>query len=382
MPRVVPLLLVALVLLAGCTAAPGAQTTSEPTTASPSPGASTTPSVPNGTVAPGVTNDGVENASALLEAHESALRERGFELAVERTMGAGNQTVEIRQRHRVAPNVRQVRTNATSRIAGDRTSYRSWINETMTRMITQTVAGDETRYRVPPVGPAGETGRERRHRRIVETDQTEELLRGGEFEVTGVTTDGPRLYTLVGAEFPTTERYGERDVRLSVSTDGVIYRLTADGETADGSGYAFNYTLSTLGVDSVERPDWVADAPAVVETRPTLGFENCTTPYLVVENPGPDTLPAGSVVSVTLNDTEHRATLAAALPAGERHALYLDAAGDIRTAAPDDVPADRTPMPKEAQYTVVTGGGMVLASGAGGFSCATESAGGSEAEAN
>lgn len=390
MSRLVPLAMVLLVLTAGCietSNAPDAAgttetteslTTTETTRATTATGP--TPA-PNGTLAPGVTGDGIENVSALLGAHAAALRERGFELAVDRRLSADGETRDVDRRTVAAAHLRRVRSRTTSTLAGNRTVRRAWFNETMERMLVRVDARGEVRYHLPTVGSAGSEGRARYVRRFVETRQVADLLRGGEFNVTAVNgSGGDARYTLVGTNFSTDGYYGEREVHVTVSADGVVRVLKATGDTSDGGSFAFGYRVERLGVESVERPDWVAAAPAPIDARPTAGFRNCTSPYLTLHNEGPDTVPAGAVVAVRLNGTEHRATVDSALAPDDRVALYLDADGGLRVADAGDAPADRTPMPKEAEVEVRSDG-MILSDGAIGFGCATESEGESESGA-
>jgi hypothetical protein len=248
----------------------------------------------------------------------------------------------------------------------------------MERMLTRVDSGGETGYRIPPIGAAGERSRERYATHLVQTSRIEQLLRGGEFEITDVTErNDTRLYALVATNFSTSEYYDDREVHLYVSSEGAIHVLKATGETAGEDRFAYGYNVRRLGVETVERPDWVATAPTPIDTRPTLSFEDCTKPYLVLENSGPDELPANSSVSVTLNGTEYRMTLDTGLSADERRALYLAPSGELRTAAPENVPADRQPLPTEAQFTISTGEGMLLTNGGMGFGCESAGAGGS-----
>jgi hypothetical protein len=394
MPRLVLLLVAMAVLFAGCSGTPAttpdrtkpsptstalpSQTPSETVDETASPTGTPTPSVPDGRIAPGVTGGGIENVSALLDAHSSGLYQRGFALTTDRTVTIENRTYATERRIVVASNARRLRSHTTSNRSGERTTARSWVDTTMERLLTRVDSGGETGYRIPPIGAVGERSREGYATYLVQTNRIERLLRGGEFEVTGVTErNGTRLYALVATNFSTSEYYDDREVHLYVSAEGTIHVLKATGETAGEDRFAYGYNLSRLGVETVDRPDWVARAPAPVDTRPTLGFENCTAPYLVLENPGPDELPAGSVVSVTSNGTEYRLTLDTGLAADERRALYLAPSGELRTAALGSVPGDRRPLPREAQFTVSTGEGMLLTDGGMGFGCESAGSGGS-----
>lgn len=335
----------------------------------------TSTSIPNGTLAPGVTNQGIQNRSKLLDAHTHALRERGFELVIERRFSGDSEVRDATYHLTATSDLRRFSQNAPSTVAGNQTTHQSWLNATMERMLVQTSSAGETQYRIPPVGPAGSEARTMQLQRSIQTNQLAELLRGGEFTVTGVNeTEETRRYTIVGTNFSTEGYYGEREVRSTVDEDGVIHTLNAAGQSRGGS-FNFSYHVTRLSVDSVERPEWVKSAPAPIDTRPTVGFQNCTTPYLTIDNPGPDAIPAGTVVTVQLDGTDYHASLDSPLAPGEQKALYLTPSGTLQVAEIDAVPEDRAGMPNEAEFSVTTQEGMLLSAGGIGFDCETASEG-------
>lgn len=388
MSRLVPIAVLLVVLAAGClgtTGPPESASTTTPTdatTGTTTDAATTTAPTtdPTGQVAPGVTGEGVENATALLAAHATILRERGFEVAYEwRSETAGESRV-LDRRLVATPGLRRFRSEATVTIAGEESVQRSWLDESTTRMLNRIETGDGTEYRTPPVGPVGSEQRASYVSWAAEAHRLADLLQNAEFTVARTNESGDRRYVLVADDLPPTDSFGEREVELVVDAGGVVRRLEASGSLPDGGSFSYTYRVVRLGVETVERPAWVANAPEPVDARPTAGFENCTNPYVVLENRGPDALPAGTVATLTLDGTEHRATLDAGLAAGERRAIYLDSSGRIRVAALDAVPVSRTAMPNEAEMTVVTGDGLVLSNSGFGFGCATasEGSGGSE----
>lgn len=384
MSRLRSLLAVLLVVVAGCVGAPSSPGTVDGTpTGTDVPSATaprtTSPSVPNGTLAPGVTGDGLRNASRLLDAHARALRERGFELAIERRFATDDRERTVAYRLAGTPALDRFRQRARSTVAGNETVHRYWLNATMERMLVRVDSGSAERYRIPPVGPAGSEARAYRQRRLVQTRQLEELLRGGDFAVTGVNeTATGRRYTLVGHNFSTDGYYGEREVHLTVDGDGVVHVLKAAGDLAGGGSFSFGYRVIRIGVETVDRPDWVGAAPAPIDARPTVGFENCTKPYLTIQNPGPDAIPAGTVIDIQFDGTGYRTSLDSSLSPGGQQALYLTASGTLRVAAVDAVPASRAEMPNEAEFTVTTGDDMLLSAGGIGFGCEAAGEGGGE----
>lgn len=381
------LLAVLLVVGAGCVGGPATPGTVDGTpTGSDVPSATAprtaSPTVPNGTLAPGVTDDGLRNASRLLDAHARALSERGYELAIERRFASDDRERTVAYRLAATPGLDRFRQRARSTVAGNETVHWFWLNATMERMLVRVESGSTERYRIPPVGPAGSDARAHRQRRLVQTRQLAELLRGGDFAVTGVNeTATGRRYTLVGHNFSTDGYYGEREVHLTVDGDGVVHVLKAAGDLAGGGSFSVGYRVLRLGVETVDRPDWVDAAPAPIDARPTVGFENCTTPYLTIQNPGPDTIPAGTVIDIQFDGTGYRTSLDSSLSPDGQRALYLTASGSLRVAAVDAVPPSRAGMPNEVEFTVTTGDGMLLSAGGIGFGCESAGEGGGDSSA-
>lgn len=386
MARLVPIAVLLVVLTAGCigtTETPGATdttTATETTTESPhetTPATTTADSTtdPTGALAPGVTGEGVENTSRLLDAHAATLLDRGFEVAVEWRNDLDGDTYYYERQLVATPGLQRFRSGSTITMASGESVQHAWLDETTT-LLVRVVANDETEYRTNPVGAVGSERRADFVSWAGEVNRLADLVRDGEFAVTRTNETGDATrYVLAAQDVPATHQFGERDVELTVDEDGVIHRLTATGNLTDGGAFRFTYRVDRLGVESVEEPAWVADAPTPVDARPTLDFENCTTPYLVLQNEGPDALPVGTEVTVTLDGTEYEVALDAPLPAGEERALYLDESGDIRVAPIDAVPATRTAMPNEAEFAITTGEGLLLSQGGMGFGCESASEG-------
>ena len=371
-------LLVLAVVVAGCgagTVDPDSPNGAAPTDASPTPDGPLTP--PPGELAPGLTADGVENASALVAAHTTALYERGFELGIDRRTTDANGPSEITYRTTATPGFERFHRNATGLDRDARTVHRSWLDASMDRMLVRVDEGNETTYRIPPVGPIG--NREARKYlldRRVDRHWLVELLRAGDFEVSAVREDGEvHRYRLVDDDGASAEAFDLEEVHVTVDPDGVVHTLKAAGENRDGDAFSYGYRVVRLGVDDLDRPGWVATAPEIVDARPTVGFRDCTRPYLEVENPGPDAIPSGSRLEVEFDSSTYSVTLREPIRPGEARALYLSASGSPEVADPDAVPSNRSAMPNEAEFTVATAEGMVLSSGGMGFGCERASEG-------
>lgn len=243
-------------VLSGCIGGFGTEPTSTSTPASQplDPGAADLP--------PGVSESGVENASALVAAHSQTLRAGGFVLNgtfVRDPPNAGNQT---RRYHTVVgPDAREFRTDVrTVRYATDaadsavrqRTRTRVWANATT--MLRQTTIDNQTAAsRIEGLPPSLS---------LTRAPQYESYLTIGEFTVERVVArDGHAFTTLVATE--TRDGFGENvtlDARFVVDERGVVHEatVTIDGGPDSKTDHA-EYRVVRLGA-SPQRPDWVTDA--------------------------------------------------------------------------------------------------------------------------
>jgi len=264
----------------------------------------------------------------------------------------------------------------TTRVrGGSNVSERVWLHENTTLALVRVERGGRVQYQASPVGNVSARTRARSAARFVGTRRLADLLRGVDFRVSVANaSDGSRRYHLVGSEPSTDGGYGHRNVTMTVDADGVIRSLNASGSLSHGDTFAYGYRVTTLGVDHLGRPDWVASAPRPIDARPTVNAVGCSKAYLTVRNRGPDAIPPGTVVNVTANGTTYDVTLDSGLDAGDKRALYLDGSGALRQADVGSVPDSRTGFPSRAEVVVVTGDGLVLSNGAFGFGCGSANA--------
>lgn len=282
--------LVLLVVLAGCTTpfssdeTPTVETTTAPTERSPAePTVTTTDrnesdgpstSAPSETkLPPGVTVDGLDNASALLGAHTRVLEETGF-VAV----GEGNAVisrnsllveVETTQRNLAAAGGVPYRVNQSTVAGPIQREVQAWSNGSEESVRTS-VAG-ETNYT---------TAEPRSMERLAGRERLDPYLRGGDFSTNGTenVSEGVRV-VLVATEVanatqlqrslpPRAEEVTSYEARIAVDTEGRIHSLEATvGYVIDGqeATHELDYTLEHVGEVDITRPDWVEDDRESIE---------------------------------------------------------------------------------------------------------------------
>ena len=303
MRRLVPLSLVALLLLSGCSGTlPGGDTTQTTTPEELDPAAADLP--------PGVNESGVQNASRLVAAHSETLLAEGFVLNSTATTNGSSYGNRTATEHRVAdPGGEQfslVGTTVVHRTPADGST-------TSADEYTQRVWHDET-----TVVSVELPNRTRYHnveglftdRALSMARNYEEVLAAGAFDVEKVIDRGNHTYTTLVA---TDTRDGVRkfdatfEARFVVDERGVVHEAVVDyAHTEDGTERHIERRLVRLG-PSLDRPDWVADVPGAAFRNASLDVDvehrhhSAQETYLVVTSGGPDALPAGTELNVTTN---------------------------------------------------------------------------------
>jgi hypothetical protein len=367
-----------LLVTAGCLGgtAPGADTTTTPestTTTNDAPTDTTTDTSPtdtttttDGALAPGVAANGTVAPDAVLDAHAAALVERGAVVEMNYTLGAGAEARAFDRRAAFAAGIERIRIEGTRQADGS--VYRSamWVNESV--FLVRTTGENRTRWQ----------GHERfpdsHHRRsAVGSGQLRDFLDGVDFAVENVTGTGEdRRVTLVSTAYRG-DRYANLSVSMVVTGAGVVESLSATG-SLDGEALGYDYSVTRAGVDAVDWPEWVADAPRVVSAELSFEFNNCTQTYLTLDHEEGDPLPAGTVVEVTVNETTHRTTLDGQVPRnGSRH-LYLTPDGEFRSATERPATENVADLGDEVSVSVVTDEGLLVMQGSMGFGCESASA--------
>jgi hypothetical protein len=348
----VVLALVPILLLAGCIGGLGAETQPSDSTAS------------SPEEVPGVTNGTLANDSALIQANRKAVTTNGATVQINQS----SREMNIDARLVIGANLSTYRLSGSGTVSPDEeTSIDKWSNETM--QFVRTSSGEQTNYRVL----------EGHDDRLTMLSSMETFLAAGNFEVANETTDDGMVVLTADSASPADTSMANLEQfegRLVVNESGQIQDFTVT-LTQDGDQVSYSYELQQVGVESVQKPDWVNDVPpgATLQTQFSVTVENNS--YLVVEHSEGDTVPRGTTVQVTSNGTTDTVRLNSSLSAGDRRYLYFDTSSqDLQVTADRPDSSAVSPVTSPTSVEITTEGGVVLQSGSMGW--ASESAGASD----
>ncbi|MFD1513096.1 hypothetical protein [Halomarina rubra] len=233
-----------------------------------------------GTVAPGLTEEGIVDGRALVAAHARAVANRSLTLRLRYEQRRGDETTQsARLTHRFGPNrttsVMDARIGAGQAAPYDRSS--SWTNATTSYQ--RTVVGNTTTYQRqtfdpedPQRGPNSYEMRASQLTRLLDRLVVDDVTYAGSVE-------GVDVYRVDG-RLPETgqrcDRHGGRQVAgqvdLVVDENGFVrgYERTTPRcihleEPVNGT--VVEETLYERGGDTLDRPDWVADARETIANR-------------------------------------------------------------------------------------------------------------------
>lgn len=252
--------------------------------------------VPGDAYPPGLSPDGVENASALAAAHRRALVETGYRFrsfaGTTSTVGAGV-AQSIRRAGSVEAGLARFAVDSVVRSrVGNRTTEatsEAWANgttvflrssragETSVRAFDRGELANLTPGRTGGVGGLPVTGLDFEGV-VTESRLVELVLRSGRYEVTGVRRAGGRtLFTLSGVGVDETAVPDARnvtgfDATVVVDGDGRVHRLNYTLVVTDPGGEFrthYEYVLVRVGPVEVERPPWTAEAEPATPTNRT-----------------------------------------------------------------------------------------------------------------
>lgn len=399
MRQYAPLALAVLILLSGCGGLPGGGSTATPSTATApetptsesTPTTTTTPtttdtttteSTPTATTtatttttttatptdesvtddfAAGVSSSGIENVTALLDAHRQTLLSEGFAVTSNITQPGRNATLSARY----TPNGTRVHLTRVTSIGSTPSTTTAWLNDTVE--LIRTSQGNETRYRymsvqAPESYVASTTGMR----------TLEQLLVDGNYSVVR-TNDTRAVFVATAFDNATRNDFTAERVRLAVSSDGYIRSANVTGHVSTNASITMQYNVTRVGVTSLDRPVWTETAPEPFDGRPVVEFENCTRPYVNLTVSGNDTLSAGTQVTLAVDDQPQTATLSEDLAPDESQYVYRTRNGTL--AVSTEIPPfdDRGALPNETQVQVVTDDHLLVLQGSFGFSCGSAS---------
>jgi hypothetical protein len=237
-----------------------------------------------------------------------------------------------------------------------------WANETA--RFVRITSDNQTNYRVIE-----------RHQDLVDmVSRTEGFLSAGSFEVRNESSGNGTVVLAAEGLSADTDALSDVDSfegRLIVTETGRIQRLSVTA-TEDGETMTYHYQLREESVESVSKPDWMADVPPGAAVQPQLSFDVADDSYLVLEHTGGDTVPSETAVTIESNETTDTARLDESLSAGETRYLYFSKpTGSLQLTAEQPAPDSVSPVTSPVSVRVVTDGGAVLHNG--GFAWSSES---------
>lgn len=248
---VLPVLLAVLLTLAGCAGTNQLTSPNEPTEEE---------------LPPGVSQSGVESASALVDAHTNALNESGYAYRITLngtvTAGSGNKSstayeTSLSQTSRAEASGRPAfvtaRTNISSAMGNQSQGVAYWWNDSTT--LARTSLGGGTRYVALDEIPG--------QNQLYAPDERylEQVVSASNFSVTGVDRSGSETLVTLTATEPNSTLDGvtSYNATLVVGSSGRIHEATQHAivESEQGTQTVdLRYKLTETSVETVERPPW------------------------------------------------------------------------------------------------------------------------------
>jgi len=285
------LLVLLSVTIAGCSGvqSPGTPT-AEPTDVSPD-------------EIPGVSNETLTNATALVAANGAGIAAEGATIRVTQTAPDGERRLDLTM---AADGTAEF--SRTMSADGNESTAAYYINDTAT-YVRANMDG-ETSYRVieRPLRPFEGVN-----------SSLESVLTAGNFTVANASTESATV-VLTADEFSLPpDVLGDatpQDARLVVTQDGRIQNLTLSGER-DGEAVTYTYEQRQAAVDHAAAPDWLADVPPTADLQADLSTDIVNDSALRIDHEGGDTVPRNTTLRFTANDTAGTVTFDAPLEAGD-----------------------------------------------------------------
>ncbi len=314
---------------------------------------------------PGITNGTLSNASALVETNRNAVTADGA--IVQINQSSAQMTVDARLV--TGANLSTYTISSTgSGSDGQSRTVDQWSNETT--QFVRTSSDEKTNYRVLD-GPDD---------RLTILYSTYEFLSAGNFEVTNETAGGGNVVLTadsVSVASASTVEAESFDGRLVLNESGQIQNLSVTA-TLNGETVTYSYELRQAGVDSVPKPDWVANVPPGATVQAQLSIDVEDDSYLALEHAGGDVVPSATAVRVESNGTTGTVSLDSPLSAGDTRYVYFDASSqELRATADRPEQSTVSPVTSPTSVRITTEGGAVLHSSSMGWGSESASASGS-----
>lgn len=293
---------VLLILLAGCTGLVDDGATATPASDSPTatPGGESSTETPEPTpddgYPPGVSEAGLENVTALVGAHDDAVTETGFRSELVMTVGYADDSippVTLTHEAAVSADGYPYLYSATNEGGLSLNSVEvTWANESVevTNRTTDSGFGDsETHYEMADPEPMEFDGTVR---------GLQEFVVFGEFDLVEETDDRLILRATTVAEAGLDENVTSYEGELVVDRQGRIREATLDFVLADEDGdlaMTVEYELDVGDVE-IEKPDWVETA--IYEASAHTIEASVEGDYVAVTNTGREPIPSGFTISL------------------------------------------------------------------------------------
>lgn len=337
---------------------------------------------PDGELPPGVTEDGVENATALVEAHRTALVDAGFVSETRSSitvspMGLQVESVEVGvvgaglSTYRTRSTGFATKANCTVEIDAEQ-----WGNASV--LLTRYEFGNETQYakqylnqspEAPGASELASSPQELREAGLTQSLLLASVLQSGDFAIAETrTVDGRTLTTLRAeklnesiASQPGASNVSHYDASITVDETGIVRSLTITGAVDEGdqrARFSYAFEVLALGPDEPLQPTW---APSALDTvTADISIEPAEDRFVVANERG-DPLPPGTTIQITHANASHDLVLDEGLEPGE--AVYVYYPADERPpVVASEPPANDSAreLSGEYEFVVRTPDGQVL----------------------
>jgi uncharacterized protein with GYD domain len=239
---------------------------------------------------PGLNESGVENASALVAAHEDSLADTGFSFEFQANVSAGPASQWTLQRGTVEENTSplSVRSTSVRDLDGQTTTFATdlWADDDSVAVRHSRGNQTELRQYNRSGGNVGVYDESWAHlpRADLESQVTlswllDLALTVGEYDLDRVEErDGDRVAVLRATDPVAAANYTHLNATLLVGSDGQVrsLSLTATGEDDAATRIHHEFRLTEVGEVDVERPDWVKEAEPPEGTNETTETETTT----------------------------------------------------------------------------------------------------------
>ena len=331
--RLLVLIVLSSVLVAGCT---GLQGTETPTAETPT----ASPTEPKTSDVAGVSNGTLTNASALVAANGRIIAENGARVGIEQTRPGMDRESLLT----VGADGASTLTTTSTTGSGQSGTSDYYTNDSATYIRLQSSNG--TGYRVVEQGYNPLDGF---------NSSLETVLAAGTFTVAADST-GSETVVLTAEEFDTTGTSGFLDDttalhgRLVVTRDGQIRNLTITGQQ-DGHTVVYTYEVRQSPIERASPPAWIADVPPSASLHPELSTAVENGSYLRIEHRGGDAVPRNATLAFSANNTAGTVSFDSPLEPNETRYAYF-AASDGALVLTDAQPTSEATATVDSPATV------------------------------